>query len=223
MKKHKCKAIVLVIAVMTLASGTCFAYSDEGFQYWSVVSVSSDISEDWKVNFEQDFRLGDEGGNLYYEHSDLGFVYTGLGDWIDLGFNYRLIYEKDGADTRQPENRPHLNVTFKGKMFGLPVSDRSRLEYRDRKDKEDIWRYRNKVAVKLPWELTELKLKPYLANEFFLDFDADDFNKNRFFAGASFKVAENLKLDIYYMWQATKTSREWQDINVLGTKLKFSF
>ena len=210
------------MAVMLLVNA-CFGYDDEGFQYWSVVGFSHKLNKDWRVDFEQDFRLGDDGGNLYYEHSDLGFVYSGLAEWIDLGFNYRLVYEKDKNDDRQPENRPHLNVTFKGKLFGWDVSDRSRLEYRDRKNLEDVWRYRNKIAVYFPIELTDLKLQPYIANEAFINFDPDDFAKNWFYTGFRFKLMENIKADIYHMWQAKKTASEWEDVYVLGTKLIFIF
>jgi len=56
-----------------------------------------------------------------------------------------------------------MNLTFKGELFGLDVSDRSRFEFRKREAKEDSWRYRNMIKVKLPWEFTSLKLRPYFA------------------------------------------------------------
>jgi len=85
-----------------------------------------DIEKDWKITFEEEFRLGDDAGHLYYHHSDLGFVYKSLADWIDLGVNYRKAFEKDSKDKWRQENRPHLNVTLKGKLLGLDLSDRSR-------------------------------------------------------------------------------------------------
>ena len=214
---------IVAFVVITLVSGICFAYSDEGFQYWSGASASVNINKDWKVTVEQELRMGDDGGNLYYEHSDLGFVYKGLADWVDLSFNYRQIYEKDGKDHWQPENRPHLNLTFKGRMFNLPVSNRSRLEFRDLDNKEDVWRYRNKIEVRFPWKFTAFELQPYLGDDVFIDLDEEDFTKNWLFSGVSFKLLENLKGEIYYMWQASKSKKEWKDVHILGTRLKFSF
>ena len=72
-------------------SQACFAYDDGDFQSWSSVGASFDINKDWKCTFDEEFRLGDDAGELYYHHSDLGFVYKSFSDWLDLGFNYRGI------------------------------------------------------------------------------------------------------------------------------------
>ncbi len=209
--------------IVTLISEVCFASDDGDFQYWSTADFSFDIDRDWKFTFQEEFRLKESGGHLYYHHSEVGFVYKSFADWIDLGFNYRQVFEKDSEGEWKQENRPHLNVTLKGKLFDLDVSDRSRFEYRDRENKEDVWRYRNKVTVKLPFELTELKLKPYLADEVFITLNDDNVDRNRLYAGVSFKLAKNLKGDVFYLWQSSRSSSDWTDINVLGTALKFSF
>lgn len=219
---------ILVCLFVVVISGVfldeiCFATDDGDFQYWSTADFSFDINKDWKFKFQEELRLKEGGGHLYYHHSEAGLVYKSLADWIDFGFNYRQVFEKDSNNKWKQENRPHLNVTLKGKLLGLNVSDRSRLEYRDREEKEDVWRYRNKIKVNLPFELTNLKLKPYLADEIFVTLNDDNVDRNRFFAGASFKLAKNLKGDIYYMWQSSRSSSGWTDINVLGTALKFSF
>lgn len=219
----KKRVTVVMFTAVLLTATACLGYEDEGFQWWTSAGASFKLADDWKGSFTEELRLGDDGGNLYYEHSDLGFTYSGLADWVDLGFNFRLIYEKNGKDDWQRENRPHLNVTLKTKLLNLDVSNRARFEYRDRKDKDDVWRYRHKVTVKLPLELTALKLKPYLAEEFFITLNDDNVDKNRFYAGASATLTENIAADIYYMWQASRTSGGWSDINVLGTAFKFKF
>jgi len=214
--------VVMAMAVLVI-SETCFAYDDGDLQYWSTASASFDIDKDWKFTFKEEFRLKESGGHLYHHHSDIGFVYKNLADWIDLGFNYRQVFEKDSKGRWRQENRPHLNVTLKGKLFDLDLSNRSRLEYRDRENKKDVWRYRNKVTVKLPFELTELKLKPYLADEVFITLNDDNVDRNRLYVGASFKLAKNLKGDVFYLRQSSRSSSGWTDINVIGTQLKFSF
>jgi hypothetical protein len=202
----------------------CFAFDDGDFQYWSSAKVSFDINKDWQCNFEQEYKFGDDAGEFYYNHSDLGFVYKSFADWIDLGFNYRLAFERAGsAGEWKQENRPHLHVTFKGTLFDLDVSDRSRFEFRDREDKEDHWRYRNKVTVKVPLELTGLKLKPYLADEVFIPLNDDNISKNRIYAGVSFKVLENMTGEIFYLWETSRSTGFWKDTNVLGTWMKFRF
>jgi hypothetical protein len=114
-------------------------------------------------------------------------------------------------------------VTLKGKLFDCSVSSRSRFEFRDLKDKEDVWRYRNKFTLKLPFELTELKLKPYIADEIFITLTDDEIDRNRAYLGVIWPLCKGLDADIYYMWQTSKSIEEWKDIYVIGTGLKFRF
>lgn len=216
--------IALTVILCTIYNQPCFAFDDGDFQWWTSANASVGINEDWKCTFEQEFRLGDDAGELYYLHSDLGFVYQSLADWIDIGFNYRQVFARaDSASGWKQENRPHLNVTLKGTLFDLGVSNRSRFEYRDREDKGDHWRYRNKFTVKVPLELTELKLKPYVADEVFFPLNDDNVSQNRVYAGFSFDVLENMKGEVFYVWVTSRSPGDWNDTNVLGTRLKFSF
>ena len=223
MKARNLGFFTVAIITVSSISGICFASDDGDFQYWSTADVSFDINKDWKFTFQEEFRLGESGGHLYYHHSEPGLTYSGLAKWIDLGFNYRQVFEKNSKGQWKQENQPNINVTLKGKLLGLDVSNRARLEYRDREDNEDVWRYRNKVAVKLPFELTELKLQPYLADEIFIPLNDDNVDKNRFYAGVSLKLTKNLKGEVYYLWESSRGTSDWTDINVLGTALKFSF
>ncbi len=205
-----------------LSGKPCLANNKSGFQYWSRAGFNFDLDKEWTVTFEEEFRLGDDGGNLYHHHSDIGLVYKGLADWIDVGANFRKVYE-DAGDTWQEENRPHINITLKGKLGDIAVSTRSRFEYRDREEKEDIWRYRNKVTFKLPGELTKLKLKPYLAEEVYINFNEEGYVRNRFYSGVAFNITKNVKADIYYLWQSSRASPGRDDLHALGTKLVFRF
>ncbi|UCF43725.1 MAG: DUF2490 domain-containing protein [Planctomycetota bacterium] len=193
-----------------------------GFQYWSAAGFNFDLDKEWTVTFEEQFRLGDEGGNLYYHHSDISLVYKGFADWLDVGAGFRKAYEDRDGTWRQ-ENRPHISVTLKGKLGDIAVSTRSRFEYRHREQKEDVWRYRNKVTFKLPCELTELKLKPYLADEVFINFNDEEYAGNRFYSGVAFNITKNVKADIYYLWQSSRATPGRDDIHALGTKLTFRF
>ena len=216
--------IVLIVILCAIYSKPCFAFDDGDFQWWTSAGASFEINKDWKCTFEEEFRLGDDAGELYYHHSDLGFVYGGFADWIDLGFNYRQVFARaDSAGEWKQENRPHLNVTLKGQLFDLSVSNRSRFEFRDREDNEDHWRYRNKFTVKVPLELTELKLKPYVADEVFIPLNDDNISINRVYAGVSFEVLENMTGEVFYLWQSSRAPGDWNDTNVLGTRLKFRF
>ena len=85
--------ITAIIAVLT--NGICFAVDDNDFQYWSSVSLSFDIHKDWKAIVTEELRLGESAGSLFYHHTEVDFVYSGLADWLDLGFDYKQIYRKE--------------------------------------------------------------------------------------------------------------------------------
>ncbi|MBL7132052.1 MAG: DUF2490 domain-containing protein [Candidatus Omnitrophica bacterium] len=200
----------------------CFAFDDGDYQYWNTESVSWKINDDWKMSLEEEFRFGDNGSNLYYQHSDLGLIYSGIADWLDVGINYRHIFEEKNSKCKQ-ENRPHLNADVKWKLFDFNFSNRGRLEYRNREDAENFWRYRNKFTIKPPVKFTNLEIQLYIADEIFYDFDDETLNRNRFYSGFNFTIFKNLKADIFYLWESTEKGKNWNDLHILGTKLKICF
>jgi hypothetical protein len=214
--------LVVVIAV-EFPGRPCFAFDEGDVQFWSTAGASFDINKDWKGNFEEEFRFGDNAGTFYYNHSDLGFIYGGLAEWIDLGFNYRQVFSKDSAGEWRRENRPHVNVTLKTEVNDFTLSSRSRLEYRDREIKKDIWAYRHKATIKLPFELTKLKLQPYIADEVFIDLDKSEYVANRLYSGFSLISSKRIKSELYYMWKWGKSGGDSSYVNVFGAQLKFYF
>jgi len=221
MRARKLVFFGVMAMAFILVCEDCFA--DEDFQYWTKGVIFFDINKDWRFNFEEEFRLGDDAKELYYHHLEPGFVYRGFAEWLDVGFNYRQVYEKDSKGKWREEHQPNVYFTVKDKLFGLDMSDRSRLEYRDREDKKDVWRYRNKLTLELPFEFTALKLRPYAADEVFFTITDDNIDKNRLYGGLLFTLSKNIKGEVFYLWQTSRTNDKWTGINVLGTSLKFQF
>ncbi|MHC4666297.1 MAG: DUF2490 domain-containing protein [Planctomycetota bacterium] len=219
----KATAYIITAAICgTLLSRPCFAFDDQGFQFWNITKASFDINKDWKAEVEEELRFGDEGGTLYYHHTDLGFVYRSLAEWVDVGFNYRQVFQKDSERKWKREDRPHLNVTLKAEALDLDLSSRSRFEYRNREDQEDFWVYRNKVTVQFPWALTDLKLRPYVAEEIFVILDPMDYLGDRLYGGMYLDISENMRADFYYVWQSKRLG-DPQEVHALGVALKFRF
>jgi hypothetical protein len=210
---------VMLVGVFNDAS---FAFDDGDVQYWNTESISWKFTDDWKAKIEEEFRFGDDMQDFYYHHSDFGLSHSGLAEWLALGVHYRQVFEEKSGVWKQ-ENRPHLNATIKFKLEGLDVSNRSRFEHRDREDADTDWRYRNKSSVTFPIKWTTFEIQPYIAHEIFIDFDAEDFTRNRLYAGLGLKLYKQLTGEIYYLWQSTKSNEDWIDYNILGTKLKVSF
>ncbi|MDD5194674.1 MAG: DUF2490 domain-containing protein [Candidatus Omnitrophica bacterium] len=215
------KVIFVITGLILFLIAKVYAYDDGDFQVWHTENQEVKANKKSKITLEEEFRWGDDASEFYYHHYDAGFVHS-LNKYLDLGINYRQAYEKKKGEFKT-ENRPHLNAILKYDFYGFKVDDRNRLEYRYFDYQADSWRYRNKFTVKFPWKFTGLEIQPYLANEIFLDFQNKAFSRNRFYSGFTMSFTKNLKGEIYYLLQSSKSGDVWTDANVLGTKLKLTF
>lgn len=218
------RIFILINAIIIFTCSSVFAFDDEDWQYWSTLNISTKLSDEWNLAAEEEVRWGDDMHNPYYNHADLGLAYSGLADWFIFSINYRYIKEEKSNDWKT-EYRPHINGTVKWKLKDFSFSNRGRLEFREREDSDEAWQYRNKVSVKSPLSLTKYKIQPYIADEVFFDSDSKELNRNRLYSGFSFQIFKDLKAELYYLWQRSKSSSsgKWTDYNILGTKLKISF
>lgn len=211
---------VNLFLIILLSSYHCYAFDDGDFQYWNTESIEVTLDKDWKIKVAEEFRFGDNAGAFYYNHTDAGISYL-LNEYFGLTVNYRQIFQKKN-NKWNPEYRPHINGTVKAKRNDLVFKDRNRLEYRIIEGDGNSWRYRNKLSVDLPFKWTKLNIQPYIADEIFYNFDENRLSRNRVCAGFKMHFLKNLKGEIYYMYQSTKSS-EWNGYNILGTRLKLVF
>ena len=188
------------------------------WEYWSHYEVKVPVRERIDFQVKPEIRFKENMTHLHLGLSDFGLDWK-LKDWLIVAPYYRYLqYEKN--EEWKIEHRPHLNLTFVWKALTLKFSDRSRLVYRIKEGKNSF-RFRNKFTVKFP-KLTEFKIQPYLADEIFYDFEVNELNKNRVYVGLSFGLIKNLQGSLYYILQSSKKT-DWENINVLGTTLKYCF
>lgn len=217
------KKIIFILLGLALTLITkVYAYDDHDFQIWSTEVEEMNINEKAKIALEEEFRWGDNASEFYYQHYDIGFFYN-LKKYLNIGGGYRHVYDLKNGKFKL-ENRPYLTATLLWNLRDFKFDDRNRMEYRHFDYQTDTWRYRNKLTVKLPWKFTRMEIQPYLSDEIFAGFGTiNEFNRNRFYSGLSINLTKNMKAEIYYMAQSTKSSGQWKDANILGTKLKILF
>lgn len=212
---------LIVMGMILFLSVNAYAYKDNDFQVWNTDSEELKINEDTRIVLEEEFRWGGNAKDFYYQHYDLGVFYN-LMKHLNVGAGYRHVLSKS-RNKFLIENEPYITATLLWDLAGFKFDDRSRLEYNHFDYKDDTWRYRNKITIKAPWKFTKLAIQPYLSDEIFILIDdGQRLNANRFSAGLGMSITKNLKAEIYYMLQSSKTNK-WTEINVLGTKLKLSF
>jgi hypothetical protein len=214
--------LAAVITVLIFSESRC-ALADGSVQFWQTTAATVDINKDWMATVQEHVKLRQHAGTLYYEHTDLGFVYKGLASGIDIGFNYKQVFCKDDDGGWSRENRPHLNVMIRGRLGAFDFFDRSRFEYRDKQDERDLWRYVHLLKVAMPFEFTRFKVRPYVADQVYLNLDGQVLDKNRIYSGVSFDLAKNVRGDFCYVWQSEKSDGCWEDLDALNLLLRIRF
>ncbi|MFA5351413.1 MAG: DUF2490 domain-containing protein [Candidatus Omnitrophota bacterium] len=216
------RRVILITILALISAVNAYAYKDGDFQVWNTDVEEFKVNKETKVVLEEEFRWGGSAKEFYYQHYDLGFLYS-LNKHLSVGTGYRHILSKSKGKFLV-ENEPYISATLFWDTAGFKFDDRSRLEYNHFDYKDDTWRYRNKLTMKLPWKFTKFEIQPYLADEIFILFDdSQRLNTNRFSAGLGLTITKNLKGEIYYMLQSSKGSKLWTATNVLGTKFKLAF
>lgn len=215
---------MLVTVTAALACLVLTGASDAGdFEYWPKASFLVPLGEQWRVNFEERLTFGDEARRLDDTQTDLCFYYSGLADWLTVGFGYKETFEKDGDDWLL-EHRPLVNLVVKSRPCGLTLISRSRFEYRMPEDGDDVWRYRNKFLIAPEPPLSSTKIVPYVAEEIFVSFDDEDFNQQRLQGGVFIPLHKHVRLELFYCWKLDEQDdNSWHDTNALGSYFYFLF
>ncbi len=215
--------LTLAAAVSLCAPLQSYATDAGDFEYWPKADFLVPLGEQWKVNFEERLTFGDEARRLDDIQTDLCFYYSGLADWLTVGFGYKETFEKDGDDWLL-EHRPLVNLIVKGRPFDLTFISRSRFEYRMPEDDDDVWRYRNRLLIAPEPALSSTKIVPYLAEEIFIRFDDEDFNQHRLQGGFFIPLYGQIRLELFYCWKLDEQEdNSWHDTNVVGSYLYFLF
>ncbi|MCX5679617.1 MAG: DUF2490 domain-containing protein, partial [Candidatus Omnitrophica bacterium] len=180
------------------------------------------IGKATKFTLEEEFRYGDTASELFYQHYDWGFAWA-FDKRFELALGYRLIYEWYKTKWME-EDEPYTNLTWKQDIWKLKFEDRNRIEYRHFRWFPDQVRYRNKFALKYPFEFKGIGIAPYASNEIFVSSNSRGYNQNRFQSGLEIELTKYVKLDISYMRQSVRGKGDkWYDANVLWLRNKISF
>lgn len=215
--KGKLFGLAVVIASVLPARG----FDDQDWQWWSTEGVEYKTAPEWSTKGEVETYLSDDMSDLYYRHADIGLSRR-VTSWFALGLNYRLVEQERNGEWKR-ENRPHLNGTFSLKAGPVRIADRNRIEYRERENASDLWRYRNRLRVGWPLERTRMILEPYVHDEIFIDSEQEQLSEHRASAGLALTFATRVKVEAYYMQISYKKDDEWLAANILGTSLTVSY
>ena len=175
---------------------------------WFVISRSNMASRN---NFEDNF-FGFTGAAIGYQLTKQWSLRAGYRHvWLDIGGDW---FEED---------RPFAEAYFADKWNDFRVTNRSRVEFRFFDHRDDDVRLRNEITVEAPWELTPLKLRPFLEEEVFYSLDSQRIETNWLGGGLSWRPRKGMKLKAGYRWNHFRVGDRWRDrdVLVLGMNLFF--
>lgn len=207
------------------------AYAGDEFQFWLGATTAVDLAKQWKATVGAQTRRDDQGDLVRY-HSDIGVVYKGFAEWLDVGMNYRAMFTRAIGDEWKNANRGYLNVTARSRLMGIAFSDRVRLEYSDFEGFGDFGTFRNKISLNPPFELEpdrerlilrRYTLKPYGSYEIFYDTLDNAITRHRFQAGLSVVFTDKIVGDISFIRENSTSQIDRNDLNVVSANLKLLF
>jgi hypothetical protein len=211
------EVIVLKVAVVVCVTVLCAAPvgADEG-EYWLRLDLKKELGES-TLSLCVERRAAGELGEDYYRSVGVGIGRLALRH-LELGGSY-LCVRQGGGDDWTTEHRPLADAVIRWGMFGMSVSDRSRLELRLR-DGEEALRYRNRL--KASRSLVRGALAVSADEEIFVDMERSEFNRNRLGCGLESALGGVARVGLFYMLESRKSRDAWSHSHIAGLSLGFS-
>ncbi len=215
------KTFLITIIILTSSSGIIFA-NDK--QYWGEFKIKKNINKEFTFDIAPQIRFKNNDTKAHWSQINLSLAWN-IKKYLTIIPAYQHIrYEE--TNTWKTEYRPNLSATLKRETQSLKFSDRTRIEYRIKKNIK-FWRYRNKFMVKLPIKKTNLI--PNIAGEVFYDNSVGKFNKYRMYYGITYALSKNSRTSFIYLADndyeknANTQKWNWQKTNIFFISLDFSF
>ncbi|UCD51288.1 MAG: DUF2490 domain-containing protein [Phycisphaerales bacterium] len=227
-QRHRIGGLLLGFIVSLFLCAACTASE---FQFWHGATAAVNLAEQWKAKLGAQARY-DDRGSLVRHHADIGVVYGGLADWLDLGLSYRTIAREFDRDEWQNANRIYLDVTTRARWMGIAFSNRVRSEYSDFEEFGDWGTVRNRITFNPPFELEpdrersilgHYKMRPYGGYEIFYDTLGDKVTRHRFQAGFSIVFTDRIVGDISFIRENRTSQIDLDDLNIVSADLKLLY
>lgn len=199
------------------------ASASEDWGYAHNFLIQKKLNTKWSIVSKSQFNARDDMREIFLGLVDLGVDYQ-LYDWLKIGGAYRGAWSLLRNNEYGYENRPMINIYASKNLHQYFVSNLARFEFRQfNYDLKDDVRFRNEIRVVFPVEITKMKLKPYIEEEFFYSINAEEINANWLSAGLQYQVNKNVRIKTGYRWLRQKAGETWFGRDVLVTGFMFSF
>jgi len=215
------KISIIFVGVLSVGiSKPCHGFDN----YDGKISISRNVKE-VVLSAETDYRH--DGDDIFHRHYDVGANVSlpFFGEGWSVRINFRSVYKKSDEGNWELEKRPHGQIqkifkTSATKWFPeIKWGIRTRQEGRFKENDTHVTRNRSRIKIKSGRKF--LKVKPFISNEFFYDFDKGEYNKNRLNVGVDLPEINKIASSIYYKLTADLDDDEWVNTSSLVLKIGF--
>jgi len=209
----------LVVLILFAGVGlSAFSRDDRSLGLWNKISliIGLDSKSDLCFSTKTQYIVSDNTREVTY--LDCSASRT-MNSWLKLGAAFRAAQmPKETGDVY--EYRPQFVTTIYENRHQVKYKITNRLEYRTFNKGDAYFRYYNNVFVDFP--VLQVKLpRPYLGEELFIKLNGEGLHLGRIYGGLHVYEQSHFTVDVYYVWQKTKTAEEWPGTDILGLNVSF--
>jgi len=216
------RLVPLLITFVAILAGSVLA-EDTDTETYLAIGADKDLGHGIEVFADGQVKHRGFFEDEYFRKIEVGAEYA-------LSRRVTLRGSLKGVDLVGPSGWhlyyvPGMGASFKWRPSRFEVDFRNILEVWNIVDEKPTeLRLKQRVRVASPLVLNDMKIKPYLSEEYLSALNSNDhLIWNRVTAGNSFYLGKHITLDAFYIWQKKNGSLEWQNAHVLGSKVNFSF
>lgn len=208
-----------LFTIILLFFGLCTS-AQRKFEIWNKNQLTTRLNEQFSIKVAQKIQYATTSSRLEVVYGE-AYVAHRAKEWLDYGLGFRLVKSQPIHNTWITENRPLAYVNFSDQLNDFSITLGNRFEYRNFKNLNDHFRYRQALKLQFP-KLTTWGMQFYTTEEAFIQLNDKGIHLLRFYGGIVAFTGKTFKLSAYYALQKAKLLNKWISSDVVGIDLAFS-
>lgn len=209
---------LLICVILTISCQSAFSQDNRDFYLWNTTGAKINLNQlyDLNVSAKIHYRLNEHFRDMTYLDLSLSRV---MNKWLNLAVAFRgAQLPKSTGDVMEYRPQFATNLHFNaGKVKGKSTN---RIEYRALSKGDNHFRYYHNFFLHFP-SFAHLP-KPYVGEELFVKLNSESIHLFRMYGGLHVLEQKSFRVDMYYVWQKSKSNEKWKGADVVGLNLYFS-
>jgi len=203
--------------------GTEGVNKQNDFQIWVINSINSELNKDLNMNFEFEFRFGNDASELYFTYIQPRFTYP-INNWLALTPGYRQLFFLEPPEYEKWRTAfiPLIDLFINFDVYGWSILDRNRFQYNFNTIGVNFWLYRNRIRLVSPYKIGKINFNPIIAGEIFFAERVGLF-ESRASVGGMFPIGVITTAKTLYMLRYRKFITGWRFSHIFHLRIDYNF